>query len=108
MTVHFPVFLLNHRAILPDDMQPKGILVNWYVTGKKSKKNAPQLSQLTYNLPGNACIQVNYKNRSLTERTVPVAQLGADVPLSKDLFSGNDLPVIVFSEKTGNIVSISK
>jgi hypothetical protein len=76
--------------------------------GKKSKKHAPQLSQLTYNLPGNACIQVNYKNRSLTERTVPVAQLGADVPLSKDLFSGNDLPVIVFSEKTGNIVSISK
>jgi len=38
MTVHFPVFLLNHRAILPDDMQPKGILVNWYVTGKNKDK----------------------------------------------------------------------
>ena len=37
MTVHFPVFLFNHRAILPDDMQPGGILVNWYVTGKKNK-----------------------------------------------------------------------
>lgn len=37
MTVHFPVFLFNHRAILPDDMQPKGILVNWYITGKKNK-----------------------------------------------------------------------
>ncbi len=37
MTVHFPVFLMNHRAILPDNMQPKGILVNWYVTGKKNK-----------------------------------------------------------------------
>lgn len=37
MTVHFPVFLMNHRAILPDSMQPKGILVNWYITGKKSK-----------------------------------------------------------------------
>ncbi|UAL07116.1 MAG: leucine--tRNA ligase [Candidatus Methanogranum gryphiswaldense] len=37
MTVHFPVFLMNHRAILPDNMQPKGILVNWYITGKKSK-----------------------------------------------------------------------
>ncbi len=37
MTVHFPVFLMNHRAILPDSMQPKGIIVNWYITGKKSK-----------------------------------------------------------------------
>jgi len=37
MTVHFPVYLFNHRAILPDDMQPRGILVNWYITGKKSK-----------------------------------------------------------------------
>jgi len=37
MTVHFPVFLMNHRAILPDEMQPRGILVNWYITGKKSK-----------------------------------------------------------------------
>ncbi|MDR0524207.1 MAG: leucine--tRNA ligase [Candidatus Methanoplasma sp.] len=37
MTVHFPVFLFNHRAILPDSMQPRGILVNWYVTGKKDK-----------------------------------------------------------------------
>lgn len=38
MTVHFPVFLMNHRAILPDDMQPRGILVNWYVTGKNKDK----------------------------------------------------------------------
>ncbi|MDR1404367.1 MAG: leucine--tRNA ligase [Candidatus Methanoplasma sp.] len=37
MTVHFPVFLFNHRAVLPDEMQPKGILVNWYITGKKNK-----------------------------------------------------------------------
>ncbi|MDR3282322.1 MAG: leucine--tRNA ligase [Candidatus Methanoplasma sp.] len=37
MTVHFPVFLFNHRAILPDSMQPKGIVVNWYITGRKNK-----------------------------------------------------------------------
>ncbi|MDR2846537.1 MAG: leucine--tRNA ligase, partial [Candidatus Methanoplasma sp.] len=37
MTVHFPVFLFNHRAILPDEMQPRGIIVNWYITGKKNK-----------------------------------------------------------------------
>lgn len=38
MTVHFPVFLLNHAAILPEEMNPKGILVNWYVTGKNKDK----------------------------------------------------------------------
>lgn len=38
MTVHFPVFLMNHQAILPPEMQPKGILVNWYVTGKNKDK----------------------------------------------------------------------
>ncbi|MDR0791392.1 MAG: leucine--tRNA ligase, partial [Methanomassiliicoccaceae archaeon] len=37
MTVHFPTFLFNHAAILPDDMLPRGIMVNWYITGKKSK-----------------------------------------------------------------------
>ena len=37
MTVHFPAFLFNHTAILPKEMWPKGIMVNWYVTGKKSK-----------------------------------------------------------------------
>ena len=36
-TVHFPVFLMNHIGILPSNMWPKGILVNWWVTGKGSK-----------------------------------------------------------------------
>ncbi len=37
MTVHFPAFLFNHMAILPPKMQPRGIVVNWYITGKQSK-----------------------------------------------------------------------
>jgi len=36
-TVHFPVFLMNHVAILPEDKWPQGIFVNWWVTGKGSK-----------------------------------------------------------------------
>lgn len=35
-TVHFPVFLMNHVAIMPNK-KPKGILVNSWVTGKGSK-----------------------------------------------------------------------
>lgn len=36
-TVHFPVFLMNHVAILEEKHWPKGIFVNWWVTGKGSK-----------------------------------------------------------------------
>jgi leucyl-tRNA synthetase len=36
-TVHFPVFLMNHVGILPHDKWPKGIFVNWWVTGKGGK-----------------------------------------------------------------------
>ncbi len=39
-TVHFPVFLMNHVAILDREKWPKGIFVNWWVvepTGKISK-----------------------------------------------------------------------
>jgi leucyl-tRNA synthetase len=31
-TVHFPVFLMNHVAILGEDKWPRGIFVNWWVT----------------------------------------------------------------------------
>jgi len=36
-TVHFPVFLMNHVAILPEEKWPRGIFVNWWVTGDGSK-----------------------------------------------------------------------
>ncbi len=40
MTVHFPVFLMNHVAILRPQHWPRGVVVNWYITatgGKISK-----------------------------------------------------------------------
>ncbi|HHT74850.1 MAG: leucine--tRNA ligase [Methanomassiliicoccaceae archaeon] len=37
MTVHFPAFLKNHVAILPPEFWPRGIFVNWYITGKLGK-----------------------------------------------------------------------
>jgi leucyl-tRNA synthetase len=36
-TVHFPVFIMNHIGILPKEMWPKGIFVNYWVVGKGSK-----------------------------------------------------------------------
>ena len=35
-TVHFPVFLMNHAAILPEYL-PRGIFVNWWISGKAGK-----------------------------------------------------------------------
>ncbi len=37
-TVHFPVFLMNHIAVLPETRWPKGIFVNWWVLGKQGSK----------------------------------------------------------------------
>ncbi|MCK5024285.1 MAG: leucine--tRNA ligase, partial [Thermoplasmata archaeon] len=37
MTVHFPVFLMNHAAILPENDWPRGIIVNWWISGKGGK-----------------------------------------------------------------------
>lgn len=37
-TVHFPVFLMNHVAIMPRDKWPKGIFVHWWVTQKGKEK----------------------------------------------------------------------
>ncbi|MCD6461577.1 MAG: leucine--tRNA ligase [Thermoplasmata archaeon] len=37
MTVHFPVFLMNHVAILPGTLWPRGIFAHWYIVGKGSK-----------------------------------------------------------------------
>ena len=37
MTVHFPVFIMNHVGILPERKWPRGIIVNWYITGAGGK-----------------------------------------------------------------------
>ncbi len=37
-TVHFPVFLMNHVAIMPEAKRPQGIFVHWWVTQKGKEK----------------------------------------------------------------------
>jgi len=37
-TVHFPVFLMNHVAVMPSDKRPQGIFVHWWVTQKGKEK----------------------------------------------------------------------
>ncbi|HEC82828.1 MAG TPA: leucine--tRNA ligase, partial [Thermoplasmatales archaeon] len=37
-TVHFPVFIMNHVAIMSERFFPKGIFVNWWITQKEGMK----------------------------------------------------------------------
>ncbi len=37
-TVHFPVFLMNHVAVMPMEKWPQGIFVHWWVTQKGKEK----------------------------------------------------------------------
>ena len=37
-TVHFPVFLMNHVAVMPKNKRPQGIFVHWWVTQKGKEK----------------------------------------------------------------------
>ncbi|MCD6503357.1 MAG: leucine--tRNA ligase [Euryarchaeota archaeon] len=38
MTVHFPVYIMNHVAILANEHWPRGIFVNWWVVQSKVSK----------------------------------------------------------------------
>lgn len=37
-TVHFPVFLMNHVAVMPEKFRPQGLFVHWWVTQKGKEK----------------------------------------------------------------------
>lgn len=36
--VHFPVFIYTHALLLPPDLQPRAIFVNWWLTGPSGEK----------------------------------------------------------------------
>jgi leucyl-tRNA synthetase len=37
-TVHFPVYIMNHVAVMPEQKRPQGIFVHWWVTQKGKEK----------------------------------------------------------------------
>ncbi len=53
-------------------------------------------------------MDVTYQGETLGHKVLQIAQLGIDVPLSRDLFIGDKLPIIRFDLKTGNVESISR
>ena len=71
-------------------------------------KNTPLLSQLHYNLPGEAQVTLTFKGKQMAEQTVAVAQYGVAIPLVQDLFTGKAIPKIKISGETGNILEIRR
>ena len=71
-------------------------------------KNTPLLSQIHYNLPGEAQVALTFKGKQMAEQTVAVAQYGVAVPLVQDLFTGRAIPKIKISAETGNILEIRR
>lgn len=72
----------------------------------KKKKTTP--SQLYYNLPGYADIVVSYGDQIQVSTTMPIAQFGIAIPLSKKMLSDKQTTQIYFNTQTGNILSITK
>lgn len=72
-------------------------------------KKAPALSQIYYNLPGKAEIEIEYKGQQMANTVYQIAQFGTSIPLAKQLFSGSKpTTAIHFHPETGNILSIEQ
>lgn len=94
MTVHFVGFLMNHRAVLPDSMQPRGIIVNWYVTGKNKDKISKSKGG-AQPIPGAVA---KFGADSMRLYYAHVASMFVDVEWDEDL-------VFTYRQKLDNIMS---
>lgn len=63
-------------------------------------------SQIYYNLPGSAQIQLSLGQELLLSTQLPIAQFGLALPLPKNLLMQRDIPQIYFNTQTGNILTI--
>lgn len=76
--------------------------------GTEPNKNTPALSQIYYNLPGQAKVALDYKGQTVAESQLTVAQYGVAIPLPQELLTSKPTPIIRISTETGNILSIQK
>lgn len=83
-------------------------LASEYGSEQINNKKQSLPSQIFYNLPGCADIQITYKAQVQVRETYPIAQYGVAIPLALDLFTGKERPHIYFNTQTGNISSIQK
>ena len=107
-TIHIYTSLHAQTYALPQGTEALEVTPKSKKSKNGEESTQPKLSPIVYNLPGSADVIVVYQNRKLAIKTLPIAQAGIDIPLPMCLFTGETLPVILFNEKTGNVISISK
>jgi len=106
-TVHFPVFLMNHVAVMPEDKRPKGIFVHWWVTQKgkekisKSKGGAEHINEaatmygvdamrLYYSHVGSPFVDVEWNTEIVTKYKNRIANMWKMIEQIKQLDNKTD------------------
>ena len=98
--------------VAADDMSGEPVVLNMTVSKQElqpagEKQKAPAVSEVYYNLPGEAVVKVvDSKGKLLSRRTLPIAQFGVSVALPQDLIRRK--PHIIFNTRTGAIKSINE
>lgn len=96
--------------VAADDLSGEAVTMNMDVQKQHLEETTakkPAVSQLFYNLPGEATVTLtNAEGNLLLNKTMPIAQFGVSVALPADLISRK--PHIIFNAKTGAIQSIQE
>lgn len=105
-------FSIHTGVVDADDLSGEPIYLNLEATKQNLQINmepnakTPALSQLYYNLPGQAQLAIEYKGQTMAQAAYQIAQFGVAIPLTKQLFTAKITPIIYFNPATGNILSI--
>ena len=105
-------FSVHSGVVAADDLSGEPIYISLEATKQslstavEISSKAPLLSQLYYNLPGEAKVNMTYKGKQMACSTYQIAQFGVAIPVAKQWFTSKQTPVIHINPETGNILSI--
>ena len=105
-------FSVHSGVVAADDLSGEPIYISLEATKQslstavEISSKAPLLSQLYYNLPGEAKVNMTYKGKQMACSTYQIAQFGVAIPVAKQWFTSKQIPVIHINPETGNILSI--
>lgn len=105
-------FSVHSGVVAADDLSGEPIYISLEATKQslstavEINSKAPLLSQLYYNLPGEAKVNMTYKGKQMACSTYQIAQFGVAIPVAKQWFTSKQTPVIHINPETGNILSI--
>ena len=105
-------FSVHSGVVAADDLSGEPLYISLEATKQtlgiavESNSKSPLLSQLYYNIPGEAKVSVTYKSKEMVSEKYQIAQFGVAIPMAKQWFTVKQAPVIHINPMTGNILSI--